>query len=294
MEPIFFALPGNEEITQRLTKLLNATRGKVLIRHFPDGETYVQLQSDVKGKRAVLVCTLDRPDEKIVPLYFLSQTAKELGAEQICLIAPYLAYMRQDLRFHTGEGITSNYFGFLLTQFIDGLITVDPHLHRKSSLSEVYGVRCKVVHAAGHIAAWIKQHIVKPVLVGPDRESVQWVSVVADQARAPFVVLDKVRHGDKEVEVYFPDMANYREHTPVLVDDIISTARTMIAAIGSLKEMGMKAPVCVGVHGIFAGNAYQDIMQAGAADVITTNTISHQSNRIDISDLLEGAFRDLI
>ena len=283
---ILFSLPGNEILTKKLSKQLKAETGETTIRQFPDGETYIQVKSEVQGKRAILVCTLNQPDNKLLPLYFFAKTLKDLGAERISLIAPYLAYMRQDMRFQPGEAVTSDYFGALLSQFVDELVTIDPHLHRRSSLSEVYSIPCKVEHAANHISNWIKNNIKNPVLVGPDSESEQWVSAVAINADAPFIILEKTRHGDRDVEVSIPQVNDFLNHTPVLVDDIISTARTMIETVKHIKKAGMKAPVCIGVHAVFAGNAYQDLIHSGPEKVVTCNTIPHESNGIDISDLL--------
>ena len=294
MKNIIFALPGNEQLTEKLAKQLNAEIGETNIRQFPDGETYVQIKSDVKDKKVILVCTLHQPDDKLLPLYFLSKTAIDLGAKCTCLIAPYLAYMRQDRRFNPGEAITSEYFGSLISQFAETLVTVDPHLHRRSSLSEVYGIPSEVVHAANHISDWIKNNVENPILVGPDSESEQWVSVVAKNAGAPFMVLEKIRHGDKDVEVSVPDVENYKNHIPVLVDDIISSARTMIETVQHLKKAGMKAPICIGVHPVFGGNAYQELKDAGTADIISCNTIPHPSNKIDISDILVRGYNKVI
>lgn len=288
MEKILFALPGNEKLTETIAKRTGAEVGVAEIRQFPDGESFVRIDSKVKGKKVVLVCTLDRPDEKLLPLLFLSRTAMELGADCTCLIAPYLAYMRQDKRFHAGEGITSEYFAELVSGFAETLTTIDPHLHRRSSLNEVYSVPSTVEHAADHISNWIKEHIENPVLIGPDSESEQWVSEVSKNAEAPFIVLQKIRHGDKNVEVSVPDVENYQNHTPVLVDDIISTARTMIETVQHLKKAGMRPPVCIGVHAVFAGDAYQQLQASGVESIVTCNTIGHESNAIDISELLTG------
>lgn len=285
MKSILVALPGNEILTEKLSTHLKAKIAEVTIRQFPDGETYVRILSDVRDKCVVLLATLHQPDEKLLPLYFLSQTAKSLGAKCTCLVAPYLAYMRQDKVFKPGEGVTSDYFGKLISGFADSLITVDPHLHRRSSLSEVYNIPSEVVHAANVISRWVKENVENPVLVGPDSESEQWVSEVATAAEAPFMVLEKTRHGDRDVEVSVPQVEEFKEHTPVLVDDIISTARTMIETVGHLKNAGMKAPVCIGVHAVFAGSAYQDLINAGA-EVVTCNTIPHESNKIDLSSIL--------
>lgn len=288
---VLFALPGNEELTVKLAMHLNAETGAAVIRQFPDGETYVQINSDVKDKRVVLVCTLHLPNDKLLPLYFLSKTAKDLGAESICLVAPYLAYMRQDKQFKPGEAITSEYFGKLISSFAEMLITVDPHLHRKKSLSEVYTIPNKVVHAANFISEWIKVNIENPVLIGPDIESEQWVSKASKNGGFPFIVLNKTRHGDKNVEVSQPEINSFKDHTPVLIDDIISTAGTMIETVSHLIKAGMKSPVCIGVHAVFAENAYQDLLNSGAAEIITCNTIPHKSNRIDLSKEIVEAIR---
>lgn len=285
MKSIILALPGNEKLAATLSQKLDAPIGKITVRHFPDGESYIRIHDEVKGKKVILVCTLYQPDGKLLPLYFLSKVAKDLGAKCTCLVAPYLAYMRQDKVFHEGEGITSGYFAALLSQFADSLITVDPHLHRINDLNEIYDIPTKVVHAANDISNWIKTNIENPVLVGPDSESEQWVSEVAKNAAAPFIILKKIRHGDRNVEVSIPHLEKFKQHTPVLVDDIISTARTMIETVGHLKKTGLRPPVCIGVHGVFSDQAYQDLLDSGIAKVVTCNTIPHESNAIDLSDL---------
>lgn len=286
MSTIVFALPGNETLADNIRKQLGVEKGDAVVRHFPDDETFVRVDSDVKEKDVLLVCTLDHPDEKLLPLYFLSQTLKELGVRKITLIAPYLAYMRQDKRFNSGEAITSELFAKLVSGFVDRIVTIDPHLHRRSSLEEIYTVSATVLHAAPLISEWIRNNIPHALLVGPDIESEQWVSAVAKDARAPFVVLKKIRHGDKDVEVSIPQIVEFKHYTPVLVDDIISTARTMIETVGHLKMAGMRPPVCVGVHGIFAGDAFMELLRAGADRVVTTNSIIHASNRIEIAQVI--------
>ncbi len=84
----------------------------------------------------------------------------------------------------------------------------------------------------------------------------------------------------------FPQIEAYETHTPVLIDDIISTAATMIKTVHHLKSLGMKPPICIGVHAIFAGNAYSDLQMAGVEKIITCNTIQHESNGIDLKAVL--------
>jgi ribose-phosphate pyrophosphokinase len=286
MNTIVFSLPGNEKTAKALAKNLGGESGRVVLRRFPDGESYVCVESNVAGKTAIVVATMREPDDKILQLIFLAAALEDLGAKKIILVAPYLAYMRQDRRFRAGEGVTSVYFARLISEWFDALVTVDPHLHRRSSLDEIYAIPSAVLHAAPLISNWIRENVENPLLVGPDAESEQWVKAVSERAGAPHVVLEKIRRGDRDVEISIPHLEKWRGRTPVLVDDIVSTARTMIETVRHLKNAGMPAPVCVGVHAVFAGNAYRDLLAAGAGGVHTSDTIPHASNAISVAPLL--------
>jgi ribose-phosphate pyrophosphokinase len=192
--------------------------------------------------------------------------------------------MRQDKRFNPGECVTSEHFANLLSGFMDELITVDPHLHRINSLESIYSIPAKNIHSASHISQWIKENIQNPVLIGPDMESKQWVSEVAKDAGAPYTVLIKSRLGDKDVKVSVPHLQKYlKTHTPVIVDDIISTAATMIKTIQHLKEEGAKPAVCIGIHAVFSGNSYQELLNTGVESIVTCNTIPHSTNKINLN-----------
>ena len=281
--------PGNESLGRRIAETLGADVASLTMRQFPDEESYVRLSASCAGRDVIVVATLDRPNPKVLPLLFLVDLAHELRASRVILVAPYLAYMRQDTRFKSGEAVTSRSFAKLLSGGIDALVTVDPHLHRYEALAELYLVPAHVIHAAPLVAEWIQAEVERPLLVGPDSESGQWVADVARRASAPYVVLEKTRRGDRDVEVSVPDVERWRDHRPVLVDDIISTARTMIETVRRLKSADLPAPICVGVHAVFAGDAYRDLRAAGAERVVTSNTIAHESNQIDVSAAVAAA-----
>lgn len=289
MSPVIFALPGNEQLAAALAEKIRAEAGRMTVRRFPDGESYVRIETPVNSRNVIFACSLHEPDSMILALLFAAATARELGAIQIGLATPYLAYMRQDKRFEEGESITSMHFAQLVSRYVDWLVTVDPHLHRRASLDEIYSTRSAVVHAAPLLARWIRDNVETPTLIGPDNESEQWVSEVAREAGAPWIVLEKVRRGDRDVSVSVPDIEALRGRTPVLVDDIISTARTMMAAARHLEGHRLAAPVCVGVHAVFAGNAYSELAATGVARIATCNTIAHQSNAIDLSGPIADA-----
>jgi ribose-phosphate pyrophosphokinase len=186
------------------------------------------------------------------------------------------------------------HFARLLSSACDWLVTVDPHLHRIHHLDEVYTVPTRVVHAAPSIASWIAANVALPLLVGPDQESEQWVAEVAALVGCPFTLLQKTRTGDRSVEVSVPAVAQWRQRSPVLVDDLASTARTMVAAAARLHEAGLSPPWCIVVHPLFAGDAYSVLGTAGVAGVVSSNTILHHSNMIDMSEPIEDEIDSLL
>ncbi|MCO4759340.1 MAG: ribose-phosphate pyrophosphokinase [Oceanospirillaceae bacterium] len=290
MKPLLFNLDSDPALAAKLGNALQAEIGKLDQRQFPDGESYLRVLNTCEGRDVAIFCNLNRPDEKTLRLLFLIDTLRELGVRQIGLITPYLAYMRQDKRFQPGECVSSRPYARLLSDALDWLITVDPHLHRYSSLDEIYSIPTHIVPAAPLIAEWIKLNVSQPLLIGPDSESEQWVSQVAQLANAPFQVLQKVRHGDYDVEVTLPEVENWHSHTPVLVDDIISSGRTMQETVTHLRNAGLKQPYCIGVHGLFASNAYEQL--SDVAKVITTSCIPHPSNKIEIAEALANAAKE--
>lgn len=287
MKPLLLAYPGTETLAEPLRRALHADEVTFEMRRFPDGETYLRIDSDVQNQAVAILCTLHQPDARLLPLVFMADTLHEFGAGPVGLVAPYLAYMRQDQRFRPGEALTSMSFARLLSARLDWLVTVDPHLHRRQSLAEIYTMPTAVVHAAALLAKWIRANVTAPVVVGPDAESEQWVRAVASAVPCPHILLQKIRHGDRDVTVSgIPEIGRWAGHTPVLVDDIISSARTMTESVRQWIDAGLSAPVCLGVHGIFAAQAYEALRGAGAARVVTTNSIAHASNDIDLSPLL--------
>jgi ribose-phosphate pyrophosphokinase len=205
----------------------------------------------------VLLAPLARPDQRLLALY---------------LVAPYLPYMRQDAVFAPGQGVTSRHVARLLWVLRlagDGRSTPAP------LPLFIRGVPHPHPRGAGGAGDCGLDYVTRPMLVGPDAESAQWVAQVAAGAGCPYTVLSKVRSGDREVAVSAADAAALHGYTPVLVDDIISTARTMMAAVRQLQAAGLPPPVCIGVHALFAGDAYEALQAAGPARIVTCDTVPH-------------------
>jgi ribose-phosphate pyrophosphokinase len=288
MPTVLLAMPENEAMAAAVARHLGAQVLTPAMRSFPDGETYLRIDAELRGCKVAVVQTLHHPDGKLLPAIFAADTARALGAAGVGLIAPYLAYMRQDRQFQPGEAVTSKTVARLLSSAFDWLVTVDPHLHRYKSLGDIYTIPSSVLHAAPLIAEWIGKNVESPLLIGPDAESAQWVGDVARRIAAPFAVLEKTRRGDRDVVVRLGGAIEMRQHTPVLVDDMISSGETMLEALRLVKSLSGRQPVCVAVHGLFADGSDVRLAREGAR-LVTSNTVPHASNAIDAAPLLAAA-----
>ncbi len=290
MKPIVFSLFSEFDFSEKIINGLNCEKGELMLHQFPDEEDSMTIQADIKNKNIILLTDLAKPNQKILMLIFFAELAKELGAKKITLVTPYLSYMRQDKRSHLGEGISAQYFAKLLSQYFDEIITIEPHLHSYRSLNEIFTIPGVALRATQQVAHWIQSHIENPLIIGPDAGAKEWADEIAQKINAPSIVLEKIRKGDRSVVIKLPSLEQYKNLTPVLVDDMISTGKTMIEAIKQLNAINMKRAVCIAVHGIFAENAYQDLLSVNVNKVVTCNTIKHVSNEIDISELIIDYF----
>jgi len=281
-------MPGNENLAGELAELTCGNVGRLRVRRFPDGESYIRVESDVKHRDVSVVCTLARPDPQFLPLAYAAEALRQSGAKRVNLIAPYLAYMRQDRIFHPGEVQASRAFAELLQQHFDWLVTVDPHLHRHANLDEVYDIPTTVVHAGPLFAQWIVTHVKSAVVVGPDDESTQWVEEIAREADVPWTVFAKERRGDRQVRMTAPDLSKFRGRTPVLVDDIVSSGVTVRRAIAILRQQDFKTPYCLAVHALCSAATASHISNC-TAGFVTSNSVPNRNARLNVAPIIAAA-----
>ena len=265
----------------------------VIQRHrFPDGESKLTLPA--KLSEHVIICySLDHPNEKLLELLLAAKTARELGAKVLTLVAPYLCYMRQDKAFHPGEVISQPVVGNFLADLFDNVITVDPHLHRIQRLEQAVPARHAVtLSATSLMAEFLRERFKDPVLLGPDSESEQWVSAVAKPDQWEYGVCNKIRTGDKDVEIILPEN-NLHERSVVIVDDVVSSGQTLAVTIRQCLSKNAKHVDVLVTHALFANDAKERLIQAGVRNIWSTDSVNHESNIIPLSILLKNAVLNL-
>ena len=145
--------PEDAEVATRAAQAA-ALEPRAIERHrFPDGELRLRLPEQLPA-RVVIWRSLHDPNEKLVELLLTAQAARTLGAQHLTLVAPYLAYMRQDIAFRPGRGGEPAHRGAVsLAELFDAVITVDPHLHRVATLEEAIPVPDAVVLSGAPVLA---------------------------------------------------------------------------------------------------------------------------------------------
>ena len=263
----------------------------VIERHaFPDGETRMRLPPTLPAD-VVLLRGLQRPNARLAELMLAAAGARELGAARLTLVSPYLAYMRQDIAFTPGEVVSQRHLGRLLAAWFDAVVTVDPHLHRVATLDEVVpGRRGVALTAAPLLGEFIAGRRPGALLLGPDEEAGQWVLVAAAAGGLDHAICTKQRHGDRDVDVALPTVS-VAGRAVVLLDDLASTGRTLVeAARGALARGAASVDVMV-THGLFIGDAIEQIRAAGVRDIWSTDCVPHATNAVSVAPLLAAALR---
>ena len=271
-----------ERQSRDLAAALGAPLEFARVHRFPDGESKLTLPVPLPAD--VVFCrSLNAPNDKLVELMLAANAARELGAERLTLVAPYLCYMRQDTAFSPGEAVSQRIAGTFLAGLFDRVLTVDPHLHRTARLSDAVPAREVVsLSAAGEMGAFLQARFEDAFVLGPDAESLQWAAAVAAPGGFEVAACQKTRTGDREVEVRLPEIA-LAGRAVVLVDDVASTGRTLATAAGHCARRGAKSVDVMVTHALFVGDAVAELRRAGVREIWSTDSVTHASNVLPLA-----------
>ena len=266
--------PEYESIALSVADKADMDCGALHIHHFPDGESLIRIDHGVKNKTVFLFASMAPPNDKLTEFILAATTARDLGAHRVVIVAPYLGYLRQDIRFHAGESVSAEIIADILSTSIDALVTIDPHMHRITDLNDIYHCDTFVLHADQVLADWISANFNRPALFGPDEESEQWVSRVAALCEAPYAVMKKVRMDDDHVSIELPpDMEIFTNRTPILIDDMISTGSTILKAAEKIFKTSGRKPIVAAIHGLFNETTYQTLLDAPIESLHISNSL---------------------
>jgi ribose-phosphate pyrophosphokinase len=297
MEPALLHFADEAAPARRLAEACGLSALAVARHCFPDRELKLTLPFAEAGaypETLVLYRSLDRPNDKLIELLLLARHARRQGVSRLVLVAPYLAYMRQDIAFHPGEIVSQTIVGGFLAELFDAVITVDPHLHRIERLDQAIPIaHALALSGAPRLAELIAEKRPEALLLGPDEEALQWVAQAAQRTGLDHATCRKVRHGDREVAISLPDIAVTGRQV-VLMDDVASSGHTVARAAEVLLAAGAASVDVALTHALFAGDALAVIRASGVGEIWSTDCIAHDSNAIAMAPVLAEALSGLL
>ena len=282
-----------QEPALRLAHELGLDLGIVRTHRFPDGEL-LPVAPPTEATTIVYRSLYD-PNEKLIELVLAVESWRRNGAKKLILVAPYLAYMRQDIAFEPGEAVSQRAVASLLDSLFDRIITVDPHLHRTAHLKDLFPTsECTHLHSAQPLADHMRKtpfpHDL--LVVGPDSESAPWVRRIAALLGREFTVMTKKRLGDTHVALSAPDDVNFYHRPILIVDDICSSGGTLRAITKTLKAKGAASVSIFITHALFSEETSADLVKSGADRILSSDSCLHASNAVHLAPILALALGD--
>lgn len=271
---IIVGCSNSRSLAKKIGEKLNFDYEDLQISNSVDGEMHLQFKNDLKNKTVVLVQSLyPHPNHSLIEVLFAAASARDLGAKKIILVAPYLAYLREDSRKVKGECISSKVISELINRNFDVIMAVEPHIH--SNLRKFFSIPFYKIEVGELLKEYVKKNFKNAIIIGAD-ESIRGF---ANKISRDVIILKKKRKD--EFNVFFEKLNHglSREKEVLIVDDVIVTGKTMIEAIKSLKLENVK---CLVVHSVMIEGSRKEIGKY-CKDVISCNTVYHDSNQIDVS-----------
>jgi len=282
--------PASYELGLRIAERLGVEAYPVDHRLFPDGESYIRLTQRVDDEAVVIVqTTFPDPDKSLLQLILMIDATKSMGASEAICVVPYLAYARQDKRFLDGEALSlDTIMKFLDSTGADELVVVDVHDDDSlKTLSEERDMAVTNLSSIPLLAKHLKERGFEGAYsLSPDEGAIHLAKLAEKvlEGGSGFFVKRRDRTTG-EIEMVVKDL-DLEGRDAVVFDDIVSSGGTTARAVVGLKNQGARRVAAACAHGLFMGNAWARIKDAGAEIILSTDTVESPMSGVSVSGLL--------
>ncbi|MEM3852296.1 MAG: ribose-phosphate diphosphokinase [Methanomassiliicoccales archaeon] len=275
---------SNRSLSHELSQETGYPLANAEIKRFPDRECYIRILEKLEGKD-VLIVSATFPDEQIVETLLIHDAVSRMNPASIRLLIPYFGYQRQDKLFKEGEAVSAQAVAGIFDGRFDEILTVD--IHAEGVLNYFRRTSSRNFVASGQIARYFRNRNIDAV-ISPDGgvRAVDYAKEAAKVLNCEYDYFLKERIDATTVKL-FPKKMDLNGKRVLVLDDIIATGGSMVAAIRRLKEL-YASEIYVGcTHGLFIGDAYERIT-GEAGEVVSTDTVETRASLVSVAPLIAG------
>jgi len=263
---------ANPALAQKIATYVGAPLGEIDIRRFPDGEVFVKVRENIRGKDVFVVqSTCKPPNENLMELLIMIDAMKRASAERITAVIPYYGYARQDRKDQPRVPITAKLVANLLVAAgVNRLLTVDLHAQQ---IQGFFDIPVDHLYAFPVMNKYLEAKNFKNlVVVAPDTGGVKAAYAYAQQLQSGLAVVAKQRMGPSEVEA-FTLVGDVDGRTAIMVDDMTTTAGTLCSAAKLLQTHGAAAVYAVVSHATITETGVERLRNSAIKELIVTDTV---------------------
>lgn len=285
-------LPLAEEIGQRLGSSMDTAT----IRRFADGELFVRIDKNARGRDVIIVQPTNSPAENMMELLLLIDAAKRASAARVTAVVPYFGYGRQDRKDQPRVAIGAKLMANLMVAAgADRVVSIDFHQHQ---IQGFFDIPVDHLYAAPVFTRFFREKRLEDlVVVAPDVGSAKMARGYSKRLGATFAIIDKRRQAPNASEV-MNVVGDVEGRNCILTDDMVDTGGTIANAVHALKERGANKVYVVATHALLSGSAVEKLSAAPIEEFVVTNTIHIPEERrfpqltvLSVAELLADAIR---
>ncbi|MCK4952261.1 ribose-phosphate diphosphokinase [Candidatus Bathyarchaeota archaeon] len=284
--------PASLQLGRKVANLLDAEIVSVYFKTFPDGESYIRLDGEVKGEEVAIIQTTGPPQNThLIQLFLMVNTARDLGIKKVIAVIPYLAYARQDGRFLSGEAYSlKTIMSLLETCGVDTLITVNSH---NPKMLKSFKIPLKDLSAINLLANYFKNKGFEGAFslsLGKKATDIVEQANHVLKGGCDYVptqrdrLTGKVKIDKKSLPVKNRDV--------IIFDDIISSGGTMAKAVKEVKNQGAQKVYAACVHPLLVGDAKDKILKSGADGIVGTDCLQSPISEVSVAPIIADALRN--
>jgi ribose-phosphate pyrophosphokinase len=269
--PMLLAGTANRPLAQEIAQVLDYPLGEVTIKKFSDGEIFVRIDENVRGRDLFIIQSTTAPGDNIIELLLLIDAARRASAARIHAVVPYFGYARQDRKDQPRVAIGAKLMANMIaTAGADRLLSVDFHQHQ---IQGFFDIPVDHLYAAPVFTRYFREkRLTNLVVISPDVGSAKMARGFAKRLDATMGIIDKRRPAANVAEV-MNVIGEVEGKDCLLSDDMIDTAGTMAEAAVALKNLGANDIYACATHALLSGPAVERLAKAPFKEIVVTDTV---------------------